>query len=156
MKSLLALRARVRGVGVPPEREDTFETLERPHGQRAREVRTGRTEQFNSRVAAGFGKRVRRLAKGERATLGEMLEAMMAAFEAQGGSLDRGMVPIAETRAGRTREMRFFASEFVYLAIGKVAAEREMSVSALLEELLAHEVHRLDPHGGKFGVYVKR
>jgi hypothetical protein len=133
-----------------------FGNLDRRDGQVVPRVKTGRSEQFNTRVALGFGNRVRRLAEGERATLGETLEAMLAAFEAQGASLDPGAVPIAERRAGRTRELRFWASEFVFLAIGKVAAEREMSVSALIEELLAHEVYRLDPHGGKFGVYVKR
>ena len=30
-----------------------------------------------------------------------------------------------------------------------------MSVSALIEDLLAREVERLDPHGGKFGVKVR-
>ncbi len=80
----------------------------------------------------------------------------MAAFEAAGGSIDRGAVPIAEMRLGRTKEMRIWVTEFVHMAIGKVAAEREMSVSALVEDMLGHEVHRLDPHGGKFGVYVKR
>ena len=37
-------------------------------------------------------------------------------------------------------------------AIGKVAADRRMSVSALIEHLLVREVARLDPHGGKFRV----
>ena len=41
-------------------------------------------------------------------------------------------------------------------AVGKVAAERRMCVSALFEDLLAREVARLDPHGGKFGVDVRK
>ena len=88
-------------------------TLDKRVGGKRRAVKSGRTEQFNLRVAEGFGERVRRLAKGERATLGEILEAMLAAFEAEGASLDRGQVPIAERRAGRSYEMRFWASEFV-------------------------------------------
>lgn len=151
MKPLPRLRA--RGSLGPPVPEDTFETLRRSHGPK---VKTGRSEQFNTRVALGFPDRVRHMAKAERVTLGALLDAMMAAFEAQGASVDPKLTPIAESRAGRTREVRFWATEFVYGAIGKVAAERQMSVSALLEELLAHEVHRLDPHGGKFGVYVER
>jgi hypothetical protein len=31
-----------------------------------------------------------------------------------------------------------------------------MSISALFEDLLAREVKHLDPHGGKFGVHVKK
>jgi hypothetical protein len=154
MKSLWELRARTRAPASPPKREEVFGTLQRREKPVA--VKTGRTEQFNARVAKGFPGRVRRLAAGERATLGEILEAMLAAFEAEGASLDRGQVPIAERRAGRMHEMRFWASEFVQKSIGKVAAEREMSVSALIEEFLAKEVDRLDPHGGRFGVYVRR
>jgi hypothetical protein len=40
----------------------------------------------------------------------------------------------------------------VFDAVGKVAADRCMSDSALIEDLLAREVARLDPHGGKFRV----
>lgn len=146
----------IAGVAVePPSRNQTFGALNR-RSQRMPEARTGRTEQFNTRVGVGFGDRVRRLAEGERATLGQMLEAMLAEFEAAGASVDRGAAPIAERREGRTKQMIFWGSEFVHLAIGKVAAERGMSVSALIEDLLGHEVQRLDPHGGKFGVYVKR
>ena len=63
---------------------------------------------------------------------------------------------MAERRAGRDHELKIWASEFVYKAAPKVAAERQLSLSELFEELLAHEVHKLDPHGGKFGVFVKR
>jgi hypothetical protein len=40
----------------------------------------------------------------------------------------------------------------VFDAIGKVAADRRTSGSALIEGLLAREVARLDPHGGRFRV----
>jgi hypothetical protein len=106
-------------------------------------------------VRAGFKQRVEELAAAEKETLGGMLEAMLAAYESGAAEPQRG-VPVAEARAGRTRPLHFWASDEVFDAIGKVAAERHMSVSALIEDLLAREVGRLDPHGGKFGVDVKR
>jgi hypothetical protein len=66
------------------------------------------------------------------------------------------VVPVEDARAGRMNLMQFWGSNFVLKAVGKVAAERQMSVSALLDDLLAREVQRLDPHGGKFGVFVQR
>ena len=81
---------------------------------------------------------------------------MLVAFEAAGAARHADVAPVAERRAGRNRELKIWATEFVYNAAPKVAAARELSLSELFEELLAHEVHRLDPHGGKFGVYVKR
>ncbi len=156
MKSFIAMRRRTAGVAAPPDREDTYGTTNRQANGKQRAPKTGRTEQFNTRGAVGFGDRVRELAKRERATLGEILESMLVSFEAAGAGLESAVPPVAEVRAGRKREVMFWATEYVYQAIGKVAAAREMSVSELLEELLAHEVHRLDPHGGRFGVYVKR
>jgi hypothetical protein len=38
----------------------------------------------------------------------------------------------------------------------RVAAARGMLVPELIEDLLAREVERLDPHGGKFGVNVEK
>ena len=67
-----------------------------------------------------------------------------------------GAVPAAEARAGRTRELRVFASDEVFMTVGRVAAELDMPVSALIEHLLAREVGRLDPHGGKFGVKIAK
>jgi hypothetical protein len=157
MRSLKALRRRTGGVGAPPRAEDTFETLERPAGARARKVKTGRTEQFNIRVADWFAHRIRELADHDSATLGEVLEAMLALYEASGGGLKPGRIPVAEARAGRIREVRFWASEPVFQSIGRIAAERGLSVSALMEEWQAQEVARLDPQGeGKFGVFVER
>ena len=156
MSSFKALRKRTRGGVVAPGPQDTFDTLDRPPDGRARKPKSGRTEQFNTRVAEGFAERVRLLAKRERAKLGEVLEAMLAAFEARGAALEANVAPVAERRAGRNYQLILWANEFVFQAAGKVAAERKLSVSELFEELLAHEVHRLDPHGGKFGVYVKR
>ena len=148
------LRGRVR-VGPAPSRTETLQTLERPAVQLPRRVKTGRTEQFNVRVKAGFKQRVEDIAAAEKETLGGLLEAMLAAYESGASQPERG-VPVAEARAGRTRSMRLWANEGVFEAVGKVAAERRMSVSALFEDLLAREVARLDPHGGKFGVDVRK
>jgi hypothetical protein len=157
MSSFKALRFRTRPVVLAPGPQDTFDTLDRKAPDKGkRRAKSGRTEQFNTRVAAGFGNRIRLLAERERAKLGEILEAMLTAFEAGGAALEGGVAPVAERRAGRGHELKIWASDFVYRAAPKVAAERQLSLSELFEELLAHEVHKLDPHGGKFGVYVKR
>jgi hypothetical protein len=153
MSAFDPLRNRAR-IGAPPSRRDTFGTLERPDPS-VRRVRTGRTEQFNVRVKAGFKERIEELAAQEKETLGSMLEAMLAAYESGAAAPERG-IPVAEARAGRTRVLRLWATDQVLNAIGKVAAERKLSVSGLIEDLLAREVQRLDPHGGKFGVDVER
>jgi hypothetical protein len=84
-----------------------------------------------------------------------VLEDMFALYKAKGGQVP-GAVPAAEARTGRTHELRIFASEAVFMAAGRVAGELGMSVSALFEDLLAREVHRLDPQGGKFGVKIAK
>jgi hypothetical protein len=156
MNSFKELRLRTRSVVQPPRADETFETLDRGEAERARKAKSGRSEQLNTRVAAWFPERIKRLAKRERATQGELLEAMLTAFEAAGAALEANVAPVAERRAGRERELKLWASELVYTAAPKVAAARELSLSELFEELLAREVQRLDPHGGKFGVFVKR
>jgi hypothetical protein len=70
--------------------------------------------------------------------LGALLEEMLKAFESCASEPRHG-VPVAEARAGRTRQLRLWASDGVFEAVGKVTAERRMSVSALFEDLLAHE-----------------
>jgi hypothetical protein len=156
MKSMLSLRMRTQSGVTAPQRGETFGTLDRPVGEAERDAAAGRVHQFNMRVADWVRKKVRRLAKAERATLGEVMEAMIEAYEARGGNLEVGAVSVEDQRAGRRHEIRFYATEAVYRALPKVSAERGMTVSALLDELLALEVHRLDPHGGKFGVRVER
>jgi len=154
MKAFDALRSRMR-IGAPPSRAETFQTLQRPAEPRQRRVRTGRTEQFNVRVSAGFKSRVEEHAAGEKETLGGMLEAMLAAYESGAGEPERG-VPVAEASERRTRPLRLWATDEVFQAIGKVAAERKLSVSGLIEDLLAREVGRLDPGGHRFGLKVGR
>jgi hypothetical protein len=46
----------------------------------------GRPEAFSCRVRHGFGDRLRMLAKEERLLVGEMLEKMLDAWEAQRGA----------------------------------------------------------------------
>jgi len=152
MKGFASLRARSL-VGKPPAREDTFETLERPAEGRRR--KTGRTEQFNVRVRKEFKDRIEGLAVQEDRTLGSLFEAMLAAYEASGGGMVTGGVPAIEARAGRTREVRAWASEEVFDMIGRMAGERKLSISGLIEDLLAREVQRLDPDGSRFGMRVK-
>jgi hypothetical protein len=53
MKPFDSLRKRVQGAA-PPTPADTFATLERRPGAAPRRVKTGRTEQLNIRVRAGF------------------------------------------------------------------------------------------------------
>jgi predicted transcriptional regulator len=155
MKPHVPLRPPGRQVGLPPSREETHGTLDRPPAN-GRRKKSGRTAQFNIRVRPGFKARVEDLAESENRTIGAVLEDMLAVYEARGRSLVEGAVPVAEARAGRTRELRILASDEVFSTVGRVAAERGMSVSALIEHLLALEVARLDPHGGKFGVHVSR
>jgi hypothetical protein len=154
MSAFDTLRNRLRGA-VPPARTDTFQTLARPADGRKKRVKTGRTEQFNVRVKAGFKTRVEDLAASEGDTLGAFVEKMLAIYESGAGAPRQG-VPLGEARAGRTRPLHLWASDDVFSAIGKVAAERDLTVSGLVEDMLAREVARLDPHGGKFGVDVKR
>ena len=154
MSAFDSLRNRLRS-GPPPARTDTLQTLARPAEPPARRTKTGRTEQFNVRVKAGFKTRIEELAAGEKETIGAFLETLLAAYESGAATPGNG-VPLAEARAGRIRPLKLWATDEVFSAIGKVAAERRLSVSGLIEDLLAREVARLDPHGGKFGVDVKR
>jgi hypothetical protein len=140
-------------IPAPPTRQETFDTLQRPAA--TRRVRTGRTDQLNVRVKPGFKQRLDDLAAAGKHTLGSLLEAMLAAYETAVGVPEHG-VPIAEARAGRTRSVRLWANDAVFNAVGQIAAERKLSISGLFEDMLAREVTRLDPHGGKFGVEVKK
>ncbi len=144
-----------RRIAAPPARRETFQTLAKPAQLPQRRVRTGRTEQFNVRVSAGFKQGVEQLAAHDKETLGGILEAMLAAYESGAGAPAQGAPP-GEASAGRARALRLWATDAVFIAIGKVAAERKLSVSGLIEDLLAREIARLDPHGGKFGVNVNR
>jgi hypothetical protein len=146
----------LRGVGAPPSREETLDTLDRPPAKQGRRKKSGRTEQFNSRVQAGFKERVKNLAVREKETVGAFVEKAVAYYEARGGTFETGMVPTAEARAGRTEELRVWCTPFVFQAVPKLAAERDVLVPELMEDLVAREVERLDPHGGKFGVKIAK
>jgi hypothetical protein len=96
------------------------------------------------------------LAEREKETVGAFVERVVAAYEVRGATLDPGTIPAAEARAGRTAELRVWCTPFVFVTVPKLAAARGMPVPALIEDLLAREVERLDPHGGKFGVNVEK
>jgi hypothetical protein len=145
---------RVRGA-VPPARTDTFQTLARPAEPLKRRVKSGRTEQFNVRVKAGFKARIEELAGNEGETIGAFMEKLLALYESGAGAPAQG-VPLGEARALRTHPLNLWATRDVVSAIGKVAAERKLSVSGLVEDLLARHVEQLDPHGGRFGVDVEK
>ena len=104
----------------------------------------------------GFKERVEGIAGREGRTIGAVLEDMLAAYEAAGGALPAGAVPAAEARAGRTSELRLWCTPSVFRAVPKLAAERGVLVPELVEDLVAREVERLDPHGGKFGVQIAK
>jgi predicted HicB family RNase H-like nuclease len=151
----LVLRALSRQVGPPPPREETHQTLERPPPGNRRK-KTGRTEEFNIRVRPGFKERFKQLAEREKETVGAFAEKLLADWEARGGAFEPNLIPAAEARAGRTAELRVRCTPSVFEAVPRVAAARGMLVPELIEDLLAREVERLDPHGGKFGVEVEK
>jgi predicted DNA-binding ribbon-helix-helix protein len=152
MKAFESMRSRLRA-GRPPARSQTLNTLDRPATPPARRVKTGRTEQLNFRVTAAFKRRIDQLAEAEQQTLGALLEKMTDAFQA-GASRPDHDVPPADAQAGRTHFLRLWVTLPVYKAIGRVANERELTIAELIEDMLAREVARLDPHGGKFDVHV--
>ncbi|MBX9590635.1 MAG: hypothetical protein K2X43_15110 [Hyphomonadaceae bacterium] len=155
MKPHLPLRVLSKQVGLPPARDETHQTLERsPPGNRRK--KTGRTEQLNIRVQPGMEERFSAAAERAKETNGAFLEKLLAEHEARGASLDKGVIPTAEARVGRTEELRVWCTPWVFQTVPKLAAERGMLVPQLIEDLLAREVERLDPHGGKFGVKVEK
>jgi hypothetical protein len=142
-------------INPPPRRDQTFGTTDRPPEGKRRRVKTGRTEQFNIRVKAGFKERVEELAQRDKETIGSLLEAMLAAYEA-GRAANDNSVPAAEARDGRTRLVRIWANDAVFDVIGTVAAALKISVSALIEDMLAKKIKELDPTCERFGVVVQR
>lgn len=155
MKPHVPLRAPGRQVGLPPSREETHAPLERPSNG-GRRKKSGRTEEFNFRVQPGFKERFKQLADREKDTYGAFLERLLAEYEARGGTFEAGLIPAPEARAGRTAELRVWCTPSVFQAVPKLAAARGMLVPEMIEDIVAREVHRLDPHGGKFGVNVEK
>ena len=154
MKPLMALR----GVGPPPSREDTHGTLDRPPAEKGRRKKSGRTEQFNSRVQAGFKERVEDAggARGgdDRRVPGE---AARATTRRAAATLERRRDARRRRRAPAARRSCASGARLsVFQAVPKLAAERGVLVPELIEDLVAREVERLDPHGGKFGVKIAK
>lgn len=144
------------GIGSPPSREDTLGTLDRPPAKKGRRKKSGRTEQLNIRVQPGMEERFNALAERNGLTNGAYLEKLLSDDEVRGAGLEKGVVPAGEAREGRTEQMRVWCSPPVLQAVPKLAAERGVSVPELIEDLVAREMHRLDPHGGKFGVKIAK
>jgi hypothetical protein len=155
MKRHLSLRVLSKQVGLPPGRDETHGTLGRPPPGNRRK-KSGRTEQLNIRVQPGMEQRFSAAAERAKETNGAFLEKLLADYEARGASLDPGVIPAAEARAGRTEELRVWCTPRVFQTVTKVAAARGMLVPVLIEDLLARQVELLDPHGGKFGVEVEK
>jgi hypothetical protein len=101
-----------------------------------RTPRTGRTEQFNARVTMGWLKRFYFLAKRERAKQGELLEAMMEAYESAGTSLQAGHPSEADVQADRTHPLVLWVSEDTAKFVRDQCAERNVSRSSLFEDLM--------------------
>lgn len=144
------------GVGPPPPREDTLGTLDRPPAKKGRKKKSGRTEQLNIRVLPGTEARFDMLAERDGLTNGAFLEKLLVDHEARGGVIDATVVPAGEARSGRTEQLRVWCTPSVFLAVPRLAKERGVPVPVLLEDLVAREVERLDPHGGKFGVKIEK
>ena len=149
------MKAPFPGIGPPPSREDTLGTLDRPPAKQGRRKKSGRTEQLNIRVLPGTEERFNALAERNGLTNGAFLEKLLADHET-GGPLDAAVVPAGEARAGRTEELRVWCKLSVKQAVPKLASERGVLVPELIEDLVAREVERLDPHGGKFGVKIAK
>jgi hypothetical protein len=142
-------------IGPPPARDETHKTLERaPPGNRRK--KSGRTKEFNFRVQPGFKESFIEEARRFKETNGAFLEMLFADFRARGATFDPGVIPALEARAGRTAELRVWCTPSVFQAVPQLADARGMRVPELIEDLLAREVERLDPHGGKFGVKVEK
>ena len=139
----------------PPARADTFQTLARP-AEPLQEARQDRPHRAVQRAGQG---RVQGPHRGARRRTRARHSApswkSCSPFTRAAPARRAQGVPLGEARAGRIRPFDFWATEDVFNAIGKIAAERRLSVSGLIEDLLAREVARLDPHGGKFGVDVR-
>jgi hypothetical protein len=150
------MKAPFPGIGPPPSREDTLGALDRPAAKKGRRKKSGRTEQLNIRVLPGTEARFSALAERDGLTNGAFLEKLLADHEARGSVLDGSVVPAAEAREGRTEQLRVWCSPSVFQAVPKLAGERGVPVPVLIEDLVAREVERLDPHGGKFGVKIAK
>jgi hypothetical protein len=144
------------GIGPPPSREDTLGTLDRPPEKKGRRKKSGRTEQLNIRVLPGTEARFNALAERNGLTNGAFLEMLLADHETGGGLLDATVIPAGEARVGRTEQLRVWCTPSVHQAVPKLARERGVLVPELIEDLVAREVERLDPHGGKFGVNIAK
>ena len=80
----------VQGYGMPPQRGDCFNNLQQPEVapypdlyqiDRRTLRKTGRTEQFNTRVKKGFREKVRFLAARDGISMAEVIELSVEMYE---------------------------------------------------------------------------
>jgi hypothetical protein len=79
----------LRGVGVPPSREETHDTLDRPPAKEGRRKKSGRTEQFNIRVQPRMEERFKVLAERDGQTNGAFWRSCLPATRCAGCRLRR-------------------------------------------------------------------
>ena len=79
-----------QGYGIPPQRGDSFNNLQQPEVAPYSEYleidrrtlrKTGRTEQFNTRVKKGFRQKVKMLAARDGISMAEVIELSVEMYE---------------------------------------------------------------------------
>ncbi len=98
----------------------------------------------------------RGVAEREGRTIGAVLEDMLAVYEAAGGTSRRARCRRPRRAPGGRASCASGARHRCSRRCRRLAAERGVLVPELIEDLLAREVERLDPHGGKFGVKIAK
>jgi len=153
----------------PPTASETFGNL---HVARVAQVDGRRNrakkaqEQFNTKVAPGFGDKVDDVRRELEGALkrdiprGELLEMMLAAFVASREGKDLGAAltalkapaPTAEDRAAqRGHAVTFFATREVKEGLAEMARTRGWSLGAVIEDTMAKAARlvALEGRGGK-------
>jgi hypothetical protein len=102
---------------------------------------TGRTEQFATRISPEIKKLFGRLAKKAGITHNALFADMTKLWERQEG------VPEAERDADRNRAVTFYANDDVIAALELIAAHKNASVSAIIEDMVAERYEKLAAGG---------
>lgn len=127
-----------------PQKADTFRVTDkaREGSVDGRSLRaTGRSEQFETKVSAGFKTRIKKAARKAGIGQNALLEDMMTVFEAQqppGAS---------DAEAERLRALPLWATDDVVTALHQIAEVQKMTPSALLEDMLAERLEKLKAQG---------
>ena len=127
-----------------PTADDTFGTTDkkRAEGVDGRSLRaTGRTEQFATKVSAGFKDRMKKAARKRGIGQNALLEDMLTVWEAQ-------QPPgTADAEAERLRALPLWATDDVVQGMQQLAEVLKMTPSALLEDMLAERIQKLTMAG---------